>query len=515
MGASYARNALGLKRPRVGLLNVGTEEHKGRSELHEAAERIAATGPSSDFEYIGYVEGSDMPSARVDVIVTDGFTGNVALKTGEGTASLIRGLLKEAFAYSSLSRIGALFAVTSLKRLQRRIDPRRANGGVFLGLNGTVIKSHGSADATGVSAAIKLAFTLADHGFTRKLAARVALGAAERPARCAEGCRHERPARGALRLRPLPAGAGGGERRVRPDPRHLGRMDPHPHRHRAAPFRRRGRDDLRPRHRRGARGARRRAGSTGADIDAVILATATPDQTFPSTAVRVQSAIGMRGGFAFDIQAVCAGFVFALAQADAMIRSGQARRVLVIGAETFSRILDFTDRATCVLFGDGAGALILEAAEGAGDSADRGLLATDLHSDGRYADLLYVDGGPSSTGTAGVVRMAGQEVFKHAVIKLAETGAAALARAGLATADVDWLVPHQANLRIMSMTAHKLGVPMERVVVTVQEHGNTSAASIPLALSVAHAEGRLKRGDVLLMEAIGGGLAWGAAVVRW
>jgi 3-oxoacyl-[acyl-carrier-protein] synthase-3 len=207
--------------------------------------------------------------------------------------------------------------------------------------------------------------------------------------------------------------------------------------------------------------------------------------------------------------------VYALAQADALIKARQARRVLVVGAETFSRILDFTDRATCVLFGDGAGALVLEAAEGTGSAEDRGILATDLHSDGRYAELLYVDGGPSSTGTAGVVKMSGQEVFKHAVIKLAETGAAALDRAGLSTADVDWLVPHQANLRIMTMTAHKLGLPMERVVVTVQEHGNTSAASIPLALSVAHGEGRILPGDVLLMEAIGGGLAWGAAVVRW
>jgi 3-oxoacyl-[acyl-carrier-protein] synthase-3 len=251
---------------------------------------------------------------------------------------------------------------------------------------------------------------------------------------------------------------------------------------------------------------------TSADIDAIVLATATPDQTFPATAVKVQRAIGMTGGFAFDIQAVCAGFVFALAQADAMIRCGTARRVIVIGAETFSRILDFTDRATCVLFGDGAGALVLEAAEGAGD---RGILAADLNSDGRYTDLLYVDGGPSTTGTAGVVRMAGQEVFKHAVVKLAQTGAAALAKAGLTTADIDWLVPHQANLRIMTMTAHKLGIPMERVVVTVQDHGNTSAASIPLALSVAHAEGRLRRGDVVLVEAIGGGLAWGAAVLRW
>ncbi len=264
-----------------------------------------------------------------------------------------------------------------------------------------------------------------------------------------------------------------------------------------------------------ARAALADAGLTGADIDTLILATATPDQTFPSAAVKVQNAIGMRGGFAFDIQAVCAGFVFALAQADALIRAGTVRRVMVIGAETFSRILDFQDRSTCVLFGDGAGALILEAAEGEGTSEDRGILATDLHSDGRYTDLLYVDGGPSSTGTAGVVRMSGQEVFKHAVVKLAQTGAAALARAGLTTDDVDWLVPHQANLRIMTMTAHKLGLPMERVVVTVQDHGNTSAASIPLALSVAHAGGRILPGDVLLMEAIGGGLAWGAAVLRW
>lgn len=264
-----------------------------------------------------------------------------------------------------------------------------------------------------------------------------------------------------------------------------------------------------------ARAALADAGLTGADLDALIVATATPDQTFPATAARVQASIGMRSGFAFDIQAVCAGFVFALAQANALILAGSARRVMVIGAETFSRILDFTDRSTCVLFGDGAGALILEAAEGTGGPEDRGILATDLHSDGRYNNLLYVDGGPSTTGTAGVVRMAGQEIFKHAVVKLAETGSAALAAAGLSKADVNWLVPHQANLRIMTMTATKLGVPLERVVVTVRDHGNTSAASIPLALSVAHAEGRILPGDVLLMEAIGGGLAWGAAVVRW
>lgn len=264
-----------------------------------------------------------------------------------------------------------------------------------------------------------------------------------------------------------------------------------------------------------ARAALADVGMTGADIDALIIATATPDQTFPSTAVKVQNAIGMRGGFAFDIQAVCAGFIFALAQADALIRSGSARRVMVIGAETFSRILDFQDRSTCVLFGDGAGALILEAAQGSGSTEDRGILATDLHSDGRFTELLYVDGGPSSTRTTGVLKMSGQEIFKHAVVKLAQTGAASLERAGLETADIDWLVPHQANLRIMTMTAQKLGVPMDHVVVTVQDHGNTSAASIPLALSVAHGDGRILPGDILLMEAIGGGLAWGSAVMRW
>ena len=364
MGASYARNALGLTRPRVGLLNVGTEEHKGRSELHEAAERIAAIAPASDFEYIGYVEGSDMPSDRVDVIVTDGFTGNVALKTGEGTARMIRACCARPSPTARSAAIGALFALTSLKRLQKRIDPRRVNGGVFLGLNGTVIKSHGSADATGVSAAIKLAFTLADHGFTQQLAARVGGSGRAAPTPRAGACRHERAARRAARLRPLPAGARRRERRVRrarstpptsgsaPAPASSGGTSPPTARLTS---------DLAIA---AARAALADAGLTGADIDALILATATPDQTFPSTAVKVQSAIGMRGGFAFDIQAVCAGFVFALAQADALIRAGAARRVMVIGAETFSRILDFTDRATCVLFGDGAGALILEAAEG-------------------------------------------------------------------------------------------------------------------------------------------------------
>ena len=263
-----------------------------------------------------------------------------------------------------------------------------------------------------------------------------------------------------------------------------------------------------------ARAALADAGMDASDVDAIILATSTADFTFPSAATMVQAELGMTSGFAFDVQAVCAGFVFALSNANALILSGQAKRVLVIGAETFSRIMDWTDRSTCVLFGDGAGALLLEADEGAGTSADRGILATDLNSDGRYRDLLYVDGGVS-TGTSGYLRMQGNQVFRHAVEKLAATATKAMERAGISADDVDWIVPHQANIRIIQGTAKKLNLPMEQVVVTVQDHGNTSAASIPLALSVGRARGQIKDGDLIVTEAIGGGLAWGAVVLRW
>jgi 3-oxoacyl-[acyl-carrier-protein] synthase-3 len=258
-----------------------------------------------------------------------------------------------------------------------------------------------------------------------------------------------------------------------------------------------------------------KAGMEARELDAIILATATPDQTFPSTATRVQHALGMTNGFAFDVGAVCAGFIYALATANALIVSGQARTVMVIGAETFSRIMDWTDRGTCVLFGDGAGALILRAEDGAGVLADRGVMSVKLHSDGAYNQLLYVDGGPSTTQTAGVLRMEGREVFKHAVSKLAEVAHEALDACGATADDLAWMIPHQANRRIIESTAKKTGLPMSKVVMTVQDHGNTSAASIPLALSEWHDRGRIKRGDLLLMEAIGGGLAWGAAVMRW
>ena len=263
-----------------------------------------------------------------------------------------------------------------------------------------------------------------------------------------------------------------------------------------------------------ARRALEMAGLGPEDLDCLILATSTADLTFPSAATMVQSELGMTRGFAYDVQAVCAGFVYALANANAMILSGQASRIMVIGAETFSRIMDWTDRSTCVLFGDGAGAVILEATDGTGENGDRGILAVDLHSDGRYRDLLYTDGGVSTQST-GHLRMQGREVFRHAVEKLADTAHCTLGKLGLTGDDVDWIVPHQANLRIIKASAQRLGIPMERVVVTVQDHGNTSAASIPLALSVGVERGQIKPGDLLVTEAIGGGLAWGSVVLRW
>ena len=265
---------------------------------------------------------------------------------------------------------------------------------------------------------------------------------------------------------------------------------------------------------RAAKAALEDAGLEASDLDALIVATSTADLTFPSAATMVQAQLGMTGGFAFDVQAVCAGFVFALANANALILSGQVNRVMVIGAETFSRIMDWNDRSTCVLFGDGAGALILEAHEGKNDNSDRGILSVDLHSDGQFRDILYVDGGVS-TQTTGYLRMEGKEVFRHAVEKLAATATTALDKIGMDSSEVDWIVPHQANIRIIQGTARKMGLSMDNVVVTVQDHGNTSAASIPLALSVGKARGQIKQGDLLVTEAIGGGLAWGAVVLRW
>ncbi len=264
-----------------------------------------------------------------------------------------------------------------------------------------------------------------------------------------------------------------------------------------------------------ARAALDNAGLTAADIDLIILATSTPDNTFPATAVNIQNRLGMHHGAAFDVQAVCSGFIYAVTTADAYIRGGLARRVLVIGAETFSRILDWSDRTTCVLFGDGAGAIILEAQAGEGSIADRGILTAKLRSDGAHREKLYVDGGPSTTGTVGHLRMEGREVFKHAVGMITDVIEAAFEATGTTAEDIDWLVPHQANRRIIDGSAKKLGIPLDKVVVTVDLHGNTSAASIPLALNAAAADGRIKKGDLVLLEAMGGGFTWGSVLIRW
>ena len=264
-----------------------------------------------------------------------------------------------------------------------------------------------------------------------------------------------------------------------------------------------------------ARAALDQAGVAADEIDLIVLATSTPDNTFPASAVTVQKKLGMTTGAAFDLQAVCSGFVYALSTTDAMIRAGQARKALVIGAETFSRLLDWTDRTTCVLFGDGAGAVVLSAEEQPGSSGDRGVLTSHLRSDGRHKLQLYVDGGPSSTGTVGHLRMEGREVFKFAITAIGDVIQDAFHATGLTPDDIDWFVPHQANIRIIDGSAKKFGIPDEKVIKTVVQHGNTSAASIPLALAVASGDGRIKRGDLLLLESVGGGFTWGSAILRW
>ena len=264
-----------------------------------------------------------------------------------------------------------------------------------------------------------------------------------------------------------------------------------------------------------ARRALEDAGVGAEELDLIVLATSTPDETFPATATAVQASLGVKRGAAFDIQAVCTGFIYALAVADNFIKTGQSKCALVIGAETFSRILDWEDRATCVLFGDGAGATVLQAVEGEGVIADRGILSTHLHADGSKHDLLYVDGGPSSTQTTGHVRMLGRELYRQAVVNLAAVVKETLDASGLSAEEIDWLVPHQANKRIIDSTVRKLGLDAEKIIVTIDRHANTSAASVPLALAEAVADGRIKRGDMVLMEAMGGGFTWGACLVRW
>src|SRR5437764_448420 len=400
MGSAMASVLFDLERPTVGLLNIGVEEVKGGEEIRKAAELLRAMN-LPQLEYIGFVEGDGIAKGAADVIVTEGFSGNIALKAAEGTARQMSEFLRSAMASSWRSRIGYLFARNAFTALRHKLDPNTSNGGVLLGLKGVVVTSHGGTSAEGFAYAVAVGYEMVRCGLLTKI-------------------------------------------------------------------------------------------NQLLNRDGGALASPQPPR-----------------------QAVCSGFVCALATADNFLRSGSHKRALVIGAETFSRILDWTDRGTCVLFGDGAGAVVLEAQDQPGKSSDRGIVTTHLRSDGRHKSKLYVDGGPSSTQTVGYLRMEGREVFKHAVGMITDVIVDAFNATGATAEDIDWFVPHQANKRIIDASAHKLHIAPQKVVLTVDLHGNTSAASIPLALAVAVKDGRVKKGDLVLLEAMGGGFTWGSALLRW
>ena len=416
--------------------------------------------------------------------------------------------------------------------MRTKMDVRNVNGGVFLGLEGIVIKSHGGTDAVGMARAIDLGYAMVRDELLGKIPrhARAGLGRPAHQRACGpfpsagpRGHQDKRHVTDKLSgpLRSVVVGVGSFlpanvvtnkqlEERVATSDEWIVQRTGITRRHIAAADETTSTIGLKA-----ARAALDNAGLTSADIDLVIVATSTPDYTFPSVATQIQAGLGMTHGAAFDVQAVCSGFVFAVATADKFLVSGSHKRALVVGAETFSRLLDWEDRTTCVLFGDGAAALVFEARPGTGDVADRGVLTSHLRSDGRHRSKLYVDGGPSSTQTTGHLRMAGKEVFRHAVGMVTDVIEDAFTATGISAADLDWFVPHQANRRIIDASADKLGIGREKVVVTVDLHANTSAASIPLALSVACADGRIKTGDLVMIEAMGGGFTWGSALIRW
>ncbi len=492
MGEAFARAIFGIERPTVGLLNIGEEEMKGIESVKRAGQILRAC--QLPMEFCGFIEGDDIGEGVVDVVVTDGFTGNVALKTAEGTAKLIVHWLRSALKRSMLGRLGALLASGALKGLQRKLDPRTLNGGVFLGLNGVVVKSHGGADALGFASAIDLAIDmggsdmiariLADRAGVSSVAGRRRSGRSSRRVRCGQG--------GCLvnLVRSVVLGCGSylpGKILTNFD---LAKMVDTTDEWivertgiKSAAYCPRGRDDIRSRVGSGASAPSATPESAVDEIDLVIVATTTPDETFPSTATRVQARLNMLRGAAFDIQAVCSGFIYAISVADAMIRSGQAKTVLVIGAETMSRLLDWSDRGTCVLFGDGAGAVVLQAQEGAGTVEDRGVLGnadlfrrtTARSALCRWRRFHHGYGGPSADAGTRSVQARGDQYLRR-------PSKSAAREAGVALSDIDWFVPHQANQRILDGTARKLGISPERVISTVAEHGNTSAASVPLAL---------------------------------
>ena len=506
MGAAYARTVLDIPKPRVKLLNIGTEELKGTDELKDAA-ALLREADYLPFRFDGFTEGDQLSRGAIDVVVTDGFSGNIALKTAEGTARFVTDLLRRAFKSSLRSKAGFALSRPALNLLKHHLDPNNHNGAVFLGLNGLVVKSHGSATAKGRR-----------QRDPRHRADGPPRNHAENRRRPRQFPRPRLRQRGGAMsgLHSVVLGVGSAlparkvtNEELAADRRHDRPVDRRAHRH-PQPLRRGEGETTATLATDAARRALEHAGIASTEIDLIVLATATPDQTFPSSATKVQAALGINDCIAFDVHAVCTGFLYALTVADSMLRGGGAKKALVIGAETFTRILDWEDRATCVLFGDGAGAIVLGAEE-----TEAGILATRLHADGRHNDLLFVDGGPSTTGTVGKVRMKGREVFRHAVVNLAQVLTEVLDAAGLTSADVDWVVPHQANARILDATARKLGLPPEKVVVTVDQHANTSAASVPLAFDTAVKDGRIKRGDLVVLEAMGGGFTWGAAALRY
>ena len=515
MGSALARVLFDIERPTVGLLNIGVEEVKGLEQVREAGRRLRE-GHFPHFNYVGFVEGDDIGKGTVDVVVTEGFAGNIALKAAEGTARQFAQYLKNAMARTWASRLGYLLSRQAFRTLREKMDPRKSNGGVFVGLNGIVIKSHGGADAEGFASAIDLGYDMFRYELLAKIGESMARDMqASATARSGErsdlvtvlrsvvlGCGSYLPAR-ILSNDEL-------AKAVETTDEWIVQRTGIRERHIAAAGELTSDLALHA-----ARAALANAHVEATSIDLIVLATSTPDQTFPATAVSVQAGLGITQGAAFDLQAVCSGFVYALSVVNSMLRSGACKRALVIGAETFSRILDWNDRTTCVLFGDGAGALVLEAQPQAGTTADRGLLTTHLRSDGRYKSKLYVDGGPSSTQTVGHLRMEGRDVFKHAIAMITDVIYDAFKATGTSAADIDWFVPHQANKRIIDGSAHKLGITPDKVVITVDRHGNTSAASIPLALTDAMADRRIKRGNLILLEAMGGGFTWGSALLRW
>jgi len=526
LGAAMSRAVFGIERPTVGLLNIGVEEVKGLEEVREAG-RVLRQMDLPSMRYEGFVEGDDIGRGTVDVVVTEGFSGNIALKTAEGTARQLAEYLRMSIGRTLRARLGYLLARPAFMRLRDKMD-RCSSASTALPSRATAAPTRKGSRAPWSSPTTWCA-TTCNNALRRTwphLRRRESLQTRVDPQRHQAGDDARRTAnirRAPTERAPVSMVAGVGaalpsrvltndqlatmvdtsdewitartgirERRIAADGEFTS--------HLAA---------------RAAQDALRCAGLGVGDIDLVIVATATPDHTFPATAVVVQEPLGMTHGAAFDVGAACAGFVYGLTTADALIGAGAARRALVIGAETFSRILDWTDRTTCVLFGDGAGAVVLEATEGRSGASGRGIISHALRSDGSHRDKLYVDGGPSTTRTTGHVRMRGQEVFRFAIQATVDVVEDVLSRAGLTAGQVDWFVPHQANKRIIDASARKLGIAPAKVVLTVGGHGNTSAASIPLALNEAALDGRIKPGDVVLMEALGGGFTWAAAVLRW